>query len=67
LWRWLQQIYVVGFSDGPAEVHRIQLSKGLLKDHEPVTGLYPSEHIPTRLGLVPDELRDALERHAGNL
>ena len=51
LWRWLQQVFVVGFSDGPAEVHRTQLSRAVLRDHEPAPGIWPSEHIPTRLGL----------------
>ena len=65
LWRWLQQVYVVGFSDGPAEVHRTQLSKLVLREQAPAPGLYPSEHIPTRLQLVPDDITEALERHAG--
>ena len=67
LWRYLQQVYVVGFSDGPAEVHRTQLAKSVLKDYQPVSGVWPSEHIPTVLGLEPADIREALERHVGNI
>ena len=49
LWRWLQQVFVVRFSDGPSEVHKIQMAKQILQAYEPVDGLWPSEHIPTRL------------------
>jgi acyl-CoA dehydrogenase len=67
LWHFLKQVFVVGFSDGPAEVHRRSLTRSLLKDATPVSTVWPSEHIPTRLGLVPDEVRASLERHVGNL
>jgi acyl-CoA dehydrogenase len=67
LWHFLKQVFVVGFSDGPAEVHRRSLTRSLLKDATPVRTVWPSEHIPTRLGLVPDEVRESLERHVGNL
>jgi acyl-CoA dehydrogenase len=63
LWRYLQQVYVVGFSDGPAEVHRTQLARGLLKGYQPAPGVWPTEHIPTLLGLESEEIRAALERH----
>jgi hypothetical protein len=29
--------------------------------------VWPREHIPTRLGLVPDEVRESIEQHVGNL
>ena len=59
LWRCLQQVFVVGFSDGPAEVHRRSLTRMLLRDAVPSPSVWPSEHIPTRLGMVPDDVRDA--------
>jgi len=65
LWRFLQQVFVVGFSDGPAEVHRTQLARQVLKEYAPAQGIWPSEHIPTRLGLEPADVRAALERHVG--
>ena len=48
LWRWLQQVFVVRFSDGPSEIHKVQIARQVFKDYEPVDGLWPSEHIPTR-------------------
>jgi hypothetical protein len=63
----LQQVFVVGFSDGPSEVHRISVARALLKDASPANGVWPREHIPTRLGLVPDDVRESLEHHIGNL
>jgi acyl-CoA dehydrogenase len=67
LGHFLKQVFVVGFSDGPAEVHRASLSRSILKEVEPVETVFPSEHIPTRLGLVPDSVRESLERHVNNL
>jgi acyl-CoA dehydrogenase len=67
LWRFLQQVFVVGFSDGPSEVHRISLARALLKEAAPTSEVWPREHIPTRLGLVPDEVRESIEQHVGNL
>ena len=49
LWRWLQQVFVVRFSDGPSEVHKVQMAKHILRTYAPVDGLWPSEHIPSRL------------------
>lgn len=36
-------------ADGPTEVHKAQLAKHFLKQATPAPGLFPSEHIPTRL------------------
>jgi acyl-CoA dehydrogenase len=49
LWRWLQWVYVVRFSDGPSEIHRTVVARDVLKGYTPVEGLWPSEHIPSRL------------------
>ena len=40
--------YVTGFSDGPSEIHKTTLARRALKHYEPVTGLWPSEHLPSR-------------------
>lgn len=39
----------LGVADGPTEVHKVQLAKAYLKNVAPADGLFPSEHIPTRL------------------
>jgi acyl-CoA dehydrogenase len=49
LWHWLQTSFVVRFSDGPSEIHRMVVAKQVLKEYAPVDGTWPSEHIPTRL------------------
>ena len=48
LWEWLQQVFVVGFSDGPAEVHRITMARQILSEYAPAEGMWPSEHLPAR-------------------
>jgi acyl-CoA dehydrogenase len=48
LWEWLQQVFVVGFSDGPAEIHRITMARQILAEYAPAEGLWPSEHLPAR-------------------
>ncbi len=39
----------MALADGPTEVHKIQVAKAWLKNATPAPGLFPSEHIPTRL------------------
>jgi hypothetical protein len=39
----------------------------LLRDTVPSPSVWPSEHIPTRLGMVSDDVRDSLERFVANL
>ena len=46
--------YLIGaeslaLADGPTEVHKVQVAKAALKQAKPATGLFPGEHIPTRL------------------
>src|SRR3546814_1818446 len=39
----------LALADGPTEVHKVQVAKAHLKNATPAPGLFPSEHIPTRL------------------
>lgn len=39
----------LALADGPTEVHKVQVAKAYLKGAMPQPGLFPSEHIPTRL------------------
>jgi acyl-CoA dehydrogenase len=39
----------LALADGPTEVHKVQVAKAHLKSARPQPGLFPSEHIPTRL------------------
>ena len=40
--------YIVGFSDGPSEIHQATLARRVLKKYEPAPGLWPTQHIPSR-------------------
>ena len=39
----------LALADGPTEVHKIQIANALLSEAQRAPGLFPSEHIPTRL------------------
>jgi acyl-CoA dehydrogenase len=41
---------ILAVADGPTEVHQVQVAKALLRDAKPAPGLFPSEHLPTKLG-----------------
>ena len=40
---------MLSVADGPTEVHQVQIANALLKQTAPAQGLFPSEHIPSRL------------------
>lgn len=52
---------VMAIADGPTEVHKITLATQLLKDYQPVEGLWPSGHIPTRRAAARARFASALE------
>jgi acyl-CoA dehydrogenase len=39
----------LALADGPTEVHKVQVAKAFLKNAKPQDGLFPSEHIPSKL------------------
>lgn len=58
----------LALADGPTEVHKVQVARAFLKNATPSDGMFPSEHIPTRLAaararhasvLAPDVLQAA--------
>lgn len=46
---WWGGVAGLALADGPTEVHKIQVAKALLKRGPEAPGLFPSEHIPTRM------------------
>jgi acyl-CoA dehydrogenase len=42
----------LALADGPTEVHKAQVAKAHLKNAKPAAGLFPTEHIPTRLAAL---------------
>ncbi|HEX4376080.1 MAG TPA: acyl-CoA dehydrogenase family protein [Steroidobacteraceae bacterium] len=47
--KWWMGIPMLSVADGPTEVHQIQVANALLKTAKPAAGLFPTEHLPTRL------------------
>jgi acyl-CoA dehydrogenase len=44
-WAYAPQL---ALADGPTEVHKAAVAKGMLRGYQPAPGLFPTEHIPTR-------------------
>ena len=42
----------LALADGPTEVHKAQVARAYLKKAKPAAGLFPTEHIPTRLAAL---------------
>ncbi|MFC9834258.1 acyl-CoA dehydrogenase family protein [Rhodococcus sp. NPDC127530] len=47
---------VMGLVDGPTEVHLRQVARAVLKDHRSTDGLWPTDHIPSKLEAAKDKL-----------
>jgi len=55
--------YHVGLADGPTEVHKVTLARGLLAEAQPSPGLFPSYHIPILKEQALEKYADVLARH----
>ena len=55
--------YHVGLADGPTEVHKVTLARGLLAEATPSSGLFPTYHIPILREHALDKYADVLARH----
>jgi acyl-CoA dehydrogenase len=58
---------VMGIADGPTEVHKVTISKLVLRDYKPSDGLFPSQHVPTRRASARARFAELLEHEVGNL
>ena len=56
----------LAIADGPTEVHKITLARQVLREYEPVEGLWPSGHLPTRREEARARYADLLELEVGN-
>jgi acyl-CoA dehydrogenase len=45
----ISSAFRMGLVDGPTEIHRMVVAKSLLKDYKPVEGLFPTEHVPSKV------------------
>ena len=51
----------LALADGPTEVHKVQVAKAFTRSATPSDGLFPNEHIPTRLAAARAKYAHALE------
>lgn len=51
----------MGIADGPTEVHKGTLAREVLKDYEPASGPWPSEHLPRRRAEAREQFAELLE------
>ncbi|RLV47454.1 acyl-CoA dehydrogenase [Nocardioides mangrovicus] len=58
--QWWSQTPHLALVDGPTEVHRTTVAKGLLGQYSPAPGLFPTEHVPTRLAAAREKYADRL-------
>lgn len=56
----------LAIADGPTEVHKITLARQLLRGYEPVEGLWPTAHVPTRRENARERYAELLEQALGN-
>ena len=56
---------VMGIADGPTEVHKLTIARQLLKDYQPVSGLWPSEHVPTKRDEARARFAELVEHAVG--
>ena len=56
----------MGIADGPSEVHKDTIAKTLLKSYRPADGLFPSEHLPTRIAEAQEVVAARLEHEIAN-
>jgi acyl-CoA dehydrogenase len=65
LFDWWSSVPALALADGPTEVHKVTVAKQVLKGYQPAPGLFPTEHIPTRLAQARAKHADALAEFAG--
>ena len=60
--RTLIDSFRLGIADGPTEIHKVALSRSLLRDVRPSSDIFPTEHIPAKRIAAEDKYREALAR-----
>jgi acyl-CoA dehydrogenase len=62
LGRMLLMSSVLALVDGPTEVHKVAVARSLLRKYKPVEGLWPTEHLPTRIDEARAKIAALLEQ-----
>ncbi|WP_024795600.1 acyl-CoA dehydrogenase family protein [Tomitella biformata] len=60
---WWTGVISMGLADGPTEVHKVAVARGVLANYEPTSELFPTEHIPTRLAAAKVKHAAILKEH----
>jgi acyl-CoA dehydrogenase len=63
----LIESFHMGLADGPTEVHKVTVARGVLEAYKATDGLFPTGHIPTLRERALARYADVIERHVGNL
>ncbi|HEY3716432.1 MAG TPA: acyl-CoA dehydrogenase family protein [Jatrophihabitantaceae bacterium] len=66
LFAYLLDGFAMGMADGPTEVHKATLARQLLRKTAPAEGMFPTEHIPTQLDELADDV-PAVATHLGRM
>lgn len=53
----------LALADGPTEVHRTTIAKGVLGRYSPAPGLFPTEHLPPKREAARKRYADVLEQY----
>ena len=51
----------LGIADGATELHKMTVARRTLREYQPVTTPFPSQHIPTRRAEAQARLAERLE------
>ena len=51
----------MGIADGPTEVHKMTVARRTLREYEPVSTPFPSQHLPTRRAEAQARLAERIE------
>jgi acyl-CoA dehydrogenase len=57
----------LALADGPTEVHKVTVARGVLRQYSPVEGMWPSEWIPAKQEAALAKYGEFLEHEIGNL
>ncbi|HMO67586.1 MAG TPA: acyl-CoA dehydrogenase family protein [Novosphingobium sp.] len=56
---WYAGHWSLAFADGPTDAHKSQLARAIMKKAKPASGMFPTEHIPTRTAAALAKYPDA--------
>ena len=58
---------VMALVDGPSEVHRVTVARQVLKGYTAAPGLWPSEHLPSKVAAARAKFSQYIENEVANL